>query len=162
MDRAPSRGLNAGGGRGNGIARHLRHEPNVGGDVPVPVLPGDGVQDLLFRRPVRRRALWASAIVSEIVDNIPFVATMIPVIKAMAPTFGGEDALLPLFWWALSLGACLVRLRLDVDRRGDLSSLPLAPIRPTHPFRRPRVVAKHSANGRKGRNFVLCTFAFKC
>jgi Na+/H+ antiporter NhaD/arsenite permease-like protein len=50
--------------------------------------------------------LWASAFLSAIVDNIPFVATMIPVIKNMAPTFGGDEALLPL-WWALSLGACL-------------------------------------------------------
>ncbi|MCC7166363.1 MAG: ArsB/NhaD family transporter, partial [Rhodospirillales bacterium] len=50
--------------------------------------------------------LWASAILSAIVDNIPFVATMIPLIKNMAPTFGGSDGLLPL-WWALSLGACL-------------------------------------------------------
>ncbi|MBI4968322.1 MAG: ArsB/NhaD family transporter [Rhodospirillales bacterium] len=50
--------------------------------------------------------LWASAILSAIVDNIPFVATMIPLIKNMAPTFGGADGLLPL-WWALSLGACL-------------------------------------------------------
>ena len=50
--------------------------------------------------------LWSSAILSAIIDNIPFVATMIPLIKAMAPTFGGESGLLPL-WWALSLGACL-------------------------------------------------------
>jgi Na+/H+ antiporter NhaD/arsenite permease-like protein len=50
--------------------------------------------------------LWASAILSAIIDNIPFVATMIPVIKSMAPTFGGPDGLLPL-WWSLSLGACL-------------------------------------------------------
>lgn len=50
--------------------------------------------------------LWGSAILSSIVDNIPFVATMIPMIKSMAPTFGGPDGLLPL-WWALSLGACL-------------------------------------------------------
>jgi Na+/H+ antiporter NhaD/arsenite permease-like protein len=50
--------------------------------------------------------MWASAVLSAIVDNIPFVATMIPLIKAMAPTFGGPDGLMPL-WWALSLGACL-------------------------------------------------------
>jgi Na+/H+ antiporter NhaD/arsenite permease-like protein len=50
--------------------------------------------------------LWASAILSAIIDNIPFVATMIPVIKSMAPTFGGPEGLLPL-WWSLSLGACL-------------------------------------------------------
>ena len=50
--------------------------------------------------------LWASAILSSIVDNIPFVATMIPLVKDMAPAFGGPDGLLPV-WWALSLGACL-------------------------------------------------------
>jgi Na+/H+ antiporter NhaD/arsenite permease-like protein len=49
--------------------------------------------------------LWGSAFLSAIVDNIPFVATMIPLIKAMAPAFGAEH-LQPL-WWALSLGACL-------------------------------------------------------
>jgi Na+/H+ antiporter NhaD/arsenite permease-like protein len=50
--------------------------------------------------------LWVSAIVSAIVDNIPFVATMIPLIKSMAPTFGGAENLMPL-WWSLALGACL-------------------------------------------------------
>ncbi len=34
--------------------------------------------------------LWVSAILSAIIDNIPFVATMIPVIQNMAPTFGGR------------------------------------------------------------------------
>lgn len=50
--------------------------------------------------------LWVSAILSAIIDNIPFVATMIPVVKGMAPAFGGEEQIMPL-WWALSLGACL-------------------------------------------------------
>ncbi len=50
--------------------------------------------------------LWVSAIASAIVDNIPFVATMIPIIKSMAPTFGGSAGLEPL-WWSLALGACL-------------------------------------------------------
>ncbi len=50
--------------------------------------------------------LWASAFLSAIVDNIPFVATMIPLIKNMAPAFGGADHIEPL-WWCLSLGACL-------------------------------------------------------
>ena len=50
--------------------------------------------------------LWVSAIVSAIIDNIPFVAAMIPLIKILAPNFGGDEALLSL-WWALSLGACL-------------------------------------------------------
>lgn len=50
--------------------------------------------------------LWASAILSAIIDNIPFVATMIPLVKSLAPSFGGADAIQPL-WWCLSLGACL-------------------------------------------------------
>jgi len=50
--------------------------------------------------------LWSSALLSAIIDNIPFVAAMIPLIKLLAPAFGGDEALLPL-WWALSLGACL-------------------------------------------------------
>jgi Na+/H+ antiporter NhaD/arsenite permease-like protein len=50
--------------------------------------------------------LWMSALVSALVDNIPFVATMIPMVKSMAPNFGGLDNLIPL-WWCLSLGACL-------------------------------------------------------
>ena len=49
--------------------------------------------------------LWASAVLSAFIDNIPFVATMIPVLKSMAPELGGDQAILPL-WWALSLGAC--------------------------------------------------------
>src|SRR3954447_23196276 len=50
--------------------------------------------------------LWASAFLSAIVDNIPFVATMIPLIKSMAGAYGGPDKIEPL-WWCLSLGACL-------------------------------------------------------
>jgi Na+/H+ antiporter NhaD/arsenite permease-like protein len=50
--------------------------------------------------------LWISAILSAVIDNIPFVATMIPLIKGMAPAFGGPNAIEPL-WWSLSLGACL-------------------------------------------------------
>jgi Na+/H+ antiporter NhaD/arsenite permease-like protein len=50
--------------------------------------------------------LWASAVLSSIVDNIPFVATMIPLIKNMAASYGGPDKIEPL-WWCLSLAACL-------------------------------------------------------
>jgi Na+/H+ antiporter NhaD/arsenite permease-like protein len=50
--------------------------------------------------------LWASALLSAVIDNIPFVATMIPIIESLGPTFGGPEALEPL-WWSLSLGACL-------------------------------------------------------
>jgi len=50
--------------------------------------------------------LWASALLSAVIDNIPFVVAMIPVIKSMGPSLGGDSALQPL-WWALALGACL-------------------------------------------------------
>src|SRR3982751_1537833 len=50
--------------------------------------------------------LWGSAILSAIVDNIPFVAAMIPLIRELAPHLGGAEHVMPL-WWALSLGACL-------------------------------------------------------
>jgi Na+/H+ antiporter NhaD/arsenite permease-like protein len=50
--------------------------------------------------------LWGSAILSAIVDNIPFVAAMIPLIRDLGPHLGGPEQLLPQ-WWALSLGACL-------------------------------------------------------
>ena len=50
--------------------------------------------------------LWTSAVLSAIFDNIPFVATMIPLIKGTANAYGGPAAIVPL-WWTLSLGACL-------------------------------------------------------
>ncbi|MFZ0609411.1 MAG: ArsB/NhaD family transporter [Xanthobacteraceae bacterium] len=50
--------------------------------------------------------LWMSALLAAIIDNIPFVAVMIPVIKSMAPAYGGPEHVMPL-WWCLSLGACL-------------------------------------------------------
>lgn len=49
--------------------------------------------------------VWVSAFVSTAIDNIPFVATMIPMIKTMEPSMGGREAMMPV-WWALSLGAC--------------------------------------------------------
>ena len=49
--------------------------------------------------------LWGSAVLSAIVDNIPFVAAMIPLIREIGP-FGGVDQV-NVLWWALSLGACL-------------------------------------------------------
>ncbi len=49
--------------------------------------------------------LVASAVLSAMIDNIPFVATMIPTLKSMEPALGGREAMMPV-WWALSLGAC--------------------------------------------------------
>lgn len=49
--------------------------------------------------------LWLSAVASSFVDNIPFVATMIPLIQDLGHIGGIAD--LNFLWWALSLGACL-------------------------------------------------------
>lgn len=49
--------------------------------------------------------VWTSGIASAIIDNIPFVATMIPLIEDIGLAIG-TVAIKPL-WWALSLGACL-------------------------------------------------------
>ncbi len=46
--------------------------------------------------------LWVSALCSAVLDNIPFVATLIPLIQTMAAE--GIDVW-PL-WWAVSIGAC--------------------------------------------------------
>ena len=45
--------------------------------------------------------IWVSAIASAFVDNIPFAATMIPVIKSLAATQGVDLSTLA---WALSMG----------------------------------------------------------
>ena len=45
---------------------------------------------------------WASAIGSGIVDNIPFTATMIPVVDQLQGAESSDDA----YWWALAVGAC--------------------------------------------------------
>lgn len=46
--------------------------------------------------------LWASALLSSILDNIPFVATLIPLVIAL-----GENGVdIEPLWWAISLGAC--------------------------------------------------------
>ena len=79
----------------------------VGGMVETGVI--DKLADLIMGvtggKPVMTMMiiLWVSAILSSTLDNIPFVATMIPLITAM-----GNDGMdvMPL-WWALSLGACL-------------------------------------------------------
>lgn len=49
--------------------------------------------------------LWASGILSGIIDNIPYTATMAPMIHEIELE-KGREFVLPL-WWSLSLGACL-------------------------------------------------------
>lgn len=50
--------------------------------------------------------LGGSAVLSAIVDNIPYVATMSPIVAELANGAGGGDAT-HVFWWALALGADL-------------------------------------------------------
>lgn len=49
--------------------------------------------------------LWGSGILSGIIDNIPYTATMAPMIATIQSQMGADYAF-PL-WWCLSLGACL-------------------------------------------------------
>jgi len=53
--------------------------------------------------------LWGSGIASATIDNIPFVATMIPLIRDMAEGLGlaAGSPQLDTLWWSLALGACL-------------------------------------------------------
>ena len=46
--------------------------------------------------------LWLSGIASGIVDNIPYTATMIPVVESL----GADGLVIEPLWWALALGAC--------------------------------------------------------
>jgi Na+/H+ antiporter NhaD/arsenite permease-like protein len=47
--------------------------------------------------------IWVSGIASAIIDNIPYTATMIPVVEE----FGAAGLPVEPLWWALALGACL-------------------------------------------------------
>lgn len=51
--------------------------------------------------------LWGSGFASGVVDNIPFTATMVPVIEQLAEARGYDAATVEPLWWSLSLGACL-------------------------------------------------------
>jgi Na+/H+ antiporter NhaD/arsenite permease-like protein len=48
--------------------------------------------------------LWVAGIASAIVDNIPFTATMLPIIAFLGKTVPGAET--GVLWWALALGAC--------------------------------------------------------
>ncbi|MDO9530679.1 MAG: ArsB/NhaD family transporter [Deltaproteobacteria bacterium] len=48
--------------------------------------------------------LWVSALASAAIDNIPFTATMLPIVAFLNQTIPGAES--GVLWWALSLGAC--------------------------------------------------------
>jgi Na+/H+ antiporter NhaD/arsenite permease-like protein len=49
--------------------------------------------------------LWVSAIASAFIDNIPFTATMLPIVAFLNQTIPGAES--GVLWWSLALGACL-------------------------------------------------------
>jgi Na+/H+ antiporter NhaD/arsenite permease-like protein len=49
--------------------------------------------------------LWVSALASAAIDNIPFTATMLPIIAFLNETIPGAES--GILWWSLALGACL-------------------------------------------------------
>ena len=49
--------------------------------------------------------LWVSALASAIIDNIPFTATMLPIVAYLNNAVPGAES--GILWWALALGACL-------------------------------------------------------
>jgi Na+/H+ antiporter NhaD/arsenite permease-like protein len=48
--------------------------------------------------------LWVSALASAAIDNIPFTATMLPIIAFLNETIPGAET--GILWWSLALGAC--------------------------------------------------------
>jgi Na+/H+ antiporter NhaD/arsenite permease-like protein len=64
-------------------------------DVLIDVTGGDATITTLG-------LVWLSGVASAIVDNIPYTATMIPVVRELGETMPIEP-----LWWALALGACL-------------------------------------------------------
>lgn len=82
--------------------------------ILVGALKANGVIDLIARESLKitgnslvttgMLVLWLSAIASAFIDNIPFVATMIPLLQSIE-----QLTHMPMesIWWALSLGACL-------------------------------------------------------
>lgn len=82
----------------------------VGGLVATGVIgqlsqaAADATQGRLL--PAAMVLLWGSAILSAIVDNIPYVATMSPIVADLVHSTGGGDPS-QVLWWSLALGADL-------------------------------------------------------
>ncbi len=66
---------------------------------------------------------WVAALLSAVMDNIPFVAVSIPIIAALIPQLPGESGVL---WWALSLGACLGGNATPIGASANVTTLGLA------------------------------------
>jgi len=66
---------------------------------------------------------WVAAILSALIDNIPFVAVAIPVVAQMVSGFPGDATVL---WWALSLGACLGGNGTPIGASANVTTIGLA------------------------------------
>lgn len=68
-------------------------------------LIADGILELSQGNLVAALSLiiWVAAIMSAFVDNIPFTATMLPIVAYLSTVIPGSENTL---WWALALGAC--------------------------------------------------------
>ena len=66
---------------------------------------------------------WVAASLSAVMDNIPFVAVSIPIIKALTLALPGDATVL---WWALSLGACLGGNGTPIGASANVTTLGIA------------------------------------
>ena len=66
---------------------------------------------------------WVSGFFSAIIDNIPFVAVMIPIIHRLSGEFTIDATVL---WWALALGACLGGNATPVGASANLTVIGIA------------------------------------
>jgi Na+/H+ antiporter NhaD/arsenite permease-like protein len=66
---------------------------------------------------------WVAAVLSALIDNIPFVAVAIPVVAQMV---GGFEADAQVLWWALSLGACLGGNGTPIGASANVTTIGLA------------------------------------
>ena len=67
--------------------------------------------------------LWVSALLSSLMDNIPFVAVSIPIIAALIVALPGDGGVL---WWALALGACLGGNGTPIGASANVTTLGMA------------------------------------
>ena len=81
-------------------------------------------------RPATMVLLGGSAVLSAIVDNIPYVATMSPVVAELAAGHGEAGHVL---WWALALGADLGGNATAIGASANVVALGLAE-REGHPI----------------------------
>lgn len=68
----------------------------------------DGIMSITRGNPKKTSMaiLWASGVFSSVIDNVPFVAAMIPVLHKLGADIGNAEVMHPV-WWSLALGTCL-------------------------------------------------------